>query len=135
MRHTLGDKFKYRPSGKSDFINFAGPNRTDRVSLLKYCRILSMFMDNITDSEQSPFGIHQIAEVGYQFKKQPGDWYGPQAISNVLKQLNNDIKPVPGFAMVVCNDGNVFLDKILKPIEEGQSVFVSIPVRLGLNTI
>ena len=34
-------------------------------------------MDNITDRELSPFGIHQIAEVGYQLKKQPGDWYGP----------------------------------------------------------
>lgn len=53
----------------------------------------------------------------------------------MLKQLNKDHKPVSNFAMVVCNDGNVFLDKILKKVEKGQSVFVSIPVRLGLNTI
>jgi Peptidase family C54 len=49
----------------------------DREKLLKYCKILSLFMDNVTDRELSPFGIHQIAETGYQFKKQPGDWYGP----------------------------------------------------------
>ena len=36
--------------------------------------------------------------------------------------------------MVVCNDGNVFLDKIQKKIHKGKSVFVVIPVRLGLNT-
>ena len=37
--------------------------------------------------------------------------------------------------MVVCNDGNVFLDKIQKKIDKGESVFVVIPVRLGLNTV
>ncbi len=37
--------------------------------------------------------------------------------------------------MVVCNDGNVFLDKIQKKIDKGYSVFVVIPVRLGLNTV
>ena len=37
--------------------------------------------------------------------------------------------------MVVCNDGNVFLDKIAKKINKDQSVFVVIPVRLGLNTV
>lgn len=54
-----------------------GVNKNDRATLLKYCKILSLFMDNMTDNELSPFGIHQISEVGYKFKKQPGDWYGP----------------------------------------------------------
>jgi cysteine protease ATG4 len=65
----------------------------------------------------------------------PGDWYGPQAICCVLKKLNKEIRPLPTFSMVVCNDGNVFFDKIQKKIDKGQSVFVSIPVRLGLNSI
>ena len=34
--------------------------------------------------------------------------------------------------MVVCNDGNIFFDKIKKKIENKKSVYVSIPVRLGL---
>ena len=37
--------------------------------------------------------------------------------------------------MVVCNDGNVFLDKIEKKINKEESVFVVIPVRLGLNRV
>jgi hypothetical protein len=37
--------------------------------------------------------------------------------------------------MVVCNDGNIFFDKIQKKIDKGQSVYVSIPVRLGLSSI
>ncbi len=42
---------------------------------------------------------------------------------------------MPNFSMVVCNDGNVFLDKILRKIEKGNSVFVTVPVRLGLNLV
>ena len=37
--------------------------------------------------------------------------------------------------MVVCNDGNVFLDKIEGKILKGKSVFVVVPVRLGLNQV
>lgn len=42
---------------------------------------------------------------------------------------------MPGFSMVVCHDGNVFLDKIQKKIGKGESVFVVIPVRLGLDQV
>ena len=45
------------------------------------------------------------------------------------------MKPLTNFSMVVCNDGNVFLDKIAKKINKDHSVFVVIPVRLGLNTV
>lgn len=37
--------------------------------LLRYNKILSLFMDNITDGDLAPFGIHKIAEVGIQYKK------------------------------------------------------------------
>jgi hypothetical protein len=53
----------------------------------------------------------------------------------VLKQLNKEQKPYPNFSMVVCNDGNIFFEQIKKKIDKGKSVFVSIPVRLGLNSI
>ena len=98
-----------------------------------YYRLLSLFMDNVTDSQYSPFGIHSIARVGLSYKRKPGDWYGPQAISNVLHDLNKQYKPVDNFKMLVCYDGNVFLDKIGKKISKGNSVFVIIPVRIGLE--
>ena len=92
-------------------------------------------MDNIESDYVSPFGIHSIAREGLKLRRKPGDWYGPQAICNVLHELNKTRKPLPNFSMVVCNDGNVFLDKILHKIEKGLSVFVTIPVRLGLNLV
>lgn len=45
-------------------------------------------MDNIESEEKSPFGIHNIAKVGLTYRRKPGDWYGPQAICNVLHEIN-----------------------------------------------
>ena len=100
-RHVLGEKFMYRFHGNSD-----------QRLIRKYNKILSLFMDNINDDKLSPFGIQSIAKVGMKYRKEPGDWYGPQAISCVLKQLNKECKPFPDFSMVVCTDGNIFFDKI-----------------------
>ena len=35
----------------------------------------------------------------------------------------------------MCNDGNIFFDKIHKKVAKGNGVLVSVPVRLGLNDI
>ena len=51
-----------------------------------------------------------------------------------LKALNK-INPIPRFKMVVCNDGNIFLDKIENKLIKGNSVFVGIPLRLGIDKI
>ena len=55
----------------------------------------------------------------------------------VLKALNKEFKPIKGFHMVVCTDGNIFFDQIENKLNKsrGGGVFVSVPVRLGLNTI
>lgn len=68
--------------------------------------------------------------------RKAGDWYGPQAISLVLKKLIKIYDPIKNFKMVVFTDGNIFLDKIEKKSENWKnSIFVSIPLRLGLNYI
>jgi len=122
---VLGDSFRYQEA-------LADPDK--RLLLNKYYKLLGLFMDNIESDHVSPFGIHGISRVGLTYRRKPGDWYGPQAICNVLHEINKVRKPLPNFSMVVCNDGNVFLDKIQKKIQKGNSVFVVIPVRLGLNT-
>jgi len=80
---------------------------------------MGLFLDNIENKHVSPFAIHSIAQVGHSYRRKPGDWYGPQAICNVLHQINKEMKPITNFSMVVCNDGNVFLDKISKKIIKG----------------
>ena len=51
-----------------------------------------------------------------------------------LKALNKS-NPIQRFKMVVCNDGNIFLDKIENKLLKGNSVFVGIPLRLGIDKI
>jgi len=37
--------------------------------------------------------------------------------------------------MVVCTDGNIFFDKIESKLRQGKGVYLSVPVRLGLERI
>ena len=55
------------------------------TNLMEYQRLLILFADNHISLETSPFGIHNIAKGGLTLGRKPGDWYGPQAISMVLK--------------------------------------------------
>ena len=52
--------------------------------------------------------------------------------------MNKKFRPYPDFEIVVCNEGNIYLDKIEKHILSSsppKSVFVTIPIRLGLESI
>lgn len=91
------------------------------------------FQDN---DQRAPYSIHQIAEEGAKLGRLPGDWYGPQAISIVLKKLSNKYNPISNFRMVVAKEGNVFLDRIeAKSKNWSNSIFLVVPLRLGLNKI
>lgn len=90
-------------------------------------------MDNGFD-EKHPFSIHNLAREGAKMGRNPGDWYGPQAIMVVLKKLAKMYDPIFNFKMVVAREGNIFLDKIVMKSENWKnSVFIAVPVRLGLN--
>jgi len=56
-------------------------------------------------------------------------------ISIVLRNINDKFKPIPNFKIHVGLDGCIFLDKIEKLINDGNSVFVMVPIRLGLDSI
>jgi len=51
-----------------------------------------------------------------------------------LKALNKN-NPVPGFKILVCNDGNIFLDKLENKLKNGNAVLLGVPLRLGINKI
>jgi hypothetical protein len=74
-----------------------------------YRSILRQFADN---SGQSAFGVHQIVREAHALGLTPGQWFGPQFVSIVLRNLNDKIRPYPDFKIVVCTDGNIFLDEI-----------------------
>lgn len=56
------------------------------VKLLNRHSILELVSDQ--DSDSSLFGIHNICETGlYLMNKQPGDWYGVNSITQVVKEI------------------------------------------------
>jgi cysteine protease ATG4 len=57
-------------------------------------------------------------------------------ISVALRNLCNRIKPVDGFEIHACLDGNIFLDQISGKIVDSQaSLLVLVPIRLGIDSI
>ena len=57
-------------------------------SLAKHYKfILKLIMDNDT-TQTGAFSIQNIAKMGYCHNKLPGEWYGPHAISIMLRVIN-----------------------------------------------
>lgn len=81
-------------------------------------------MDN-EDSAKGAFSIQNICKMGFANGKFPGEWYGPHAISlmlrvsihlflNYIQDLNKLFCPVKNFEICIFNDGAIYYDKIMK---------------------
>ena len=56
-------------------------------------------------------------------------------ISLVLQEINNRMSPIYQFHIHVCLNSNIFMDEIENEIKKDKSVFVLIPIRLGIDKI
>ena len=124
-RHLFGESFKLEMLSDSEIS-------------VRYLNLLRLFMDNCPPGpllSVCPFGIHSIAAEGRQQNIQPGQWYGPQMISIVFRNICDKFQPVPNFKIHVCLDGVIIFEEIAQLITQGNSVMVLIPVRLGLDSI
>lgn len=95
-------------------------------------RIHGNQIDLFTDQPTSAFSIHRICHQGRALGIQPGQWYGPSLIQQAVKPL---CKQLNGVRMVLCQDGTIYLDQIQKKLLKKQAVYVSIALRLGLDSI
>ena len=101
---------------------------------LAHKSILEYFLDipNIV----SYFSIHNIIQIGLKYNMKPGDWYGPETISYVLRDLVNsniliDLSIYVSFnSMIIKKD----IMEICKK-KKNFKFLLLIPLRLGLNTI
>lgn len=51
---------------------------------------------------------------------------------NCLHQIGKK-SVIPRFKIHVCNQGNIFFDKIERKLAKGNSVFVGVPLQLGVD--
>ena len=114
------------------FESFSLETLQSQFARQKYREILRTFADN---DPKAPFGVHRIVREGAQNGLEPGQWFGPQFISIMLRNLCNRLQPFPDFKILVCLDGNIFLDELRAEVKQRKSVLVLLPIRLGLTSI
>ena len=83
-----------------------------------------------------PFGIHSISQEAKQYlRMDAGQWYGPQRISLVLRNICNRQRPINQFRIYVCLEGYIFLDEIDHLLDKQNSVLILMPVMVGADKI
>lgn len=81
VRNICDDKLQqFNCSFFSDWNVFRDQN-TEEETFRK--QIIRWFGDFPT--EQSPFSIHHLVEIGKKLGKDPGDWYGPSSVAHIMR--------------------------------------------------
>jgi len=101
-----------------------------------YLQILRWFEDS--PFPNVPYSVHQIAKLGIKYGKNIGEWFGPSTVSQVIGELVSSHAP-SNLAIYVSNDSVLYQDEIesicLQNDESWKSLFILIPLRLGLDTL
>ncbi|XP_050400185.1 cysteine protease atg4da [Patella vulgata] len=115
--------------------------------------IIRWFSDIATDN--SPFSIYKLVEIGKKNGKEPGDWYGPASVAHIFRDaLTKACRTIPllsELCIYVAQDCTIYKQDILdlctarrrsssrldqsvreSSIDEwNRSVIILVPVRLG----
>lgn len=102
------------------------------------------------DRPGTPYGLHQLVELGQAAGKKAGDWYGPSIVAHILrKAVAASADVVPDLAVYVAQDGTVYKGDVLRLCEGHVSedsngavpgpvcrgVLILVPVRLGSDAL
>lgn len=102
----------------------------------EYALLISLFCDYQLDA--CPLSIHNLLMHAGHFKKESGTWFAPsEACHLVHKCLSSSAfrNKIPHFGSVVFTDGTIFLHTLMEKFNEFKSLFLLIPIRLGLMEI
>jgi len=102
----------------------------------EYALLISMFCDYQLDA--CPLSIHNLLTHAGHFKKESGTWFAPsEACHLVHKCIDSPAfkNKIPQLGSVVFTDGTIFLNTLMEKFNEVQSLFLLIPIRLGLMEI
>jgi cysteine protease ATG4 len=97
--------------------------------------ILALFADD----PQAPFSIHRFVEHGAKCDKYPGQWFGPSAAAQCIKELAHAHKAA-GLRVYVTGDGaTVYEDSLRHAATDADGNFrptlILVGTRLGIDKI
>ncbi|KJE90162.1 hypothetical protein CAOG_01509 [Capsaspora owczarzaki ATCC 30864] len=111
--------------------NWAPTSRKQRHQ--EMARFLPLFFD----TPAAPFSIHRIAERGEALGKTIGQWFGPNTVAQVLKNLVNSQRSslIVHCAMDGVLNRTEASTQLAAALSDGKkhSLLVLVPIRLGLN--
>ncbi|KAI3636781.1 hypothetical protein MIR68_005048 [Amoeboaphelidium protococcarum] len=107
-------------------------------------QVIKMFLDTAS----SQYSIQNLCAVASQYYgKAERTWHGPSTIANVLKHLCNsgldidnavqmDSALLQGqLRVVISQDSTLYLDQMSEIIQDGNSLLVLVPTRLGIDQV
>ncbi|KAL5016112.1 hypothetical protein ScPMuIL_005701 [Solemya velum] len=81
-------------------------------------QIIRWFGDCLND--QNPFSVHRLVEIGQNYGKEPGDWFGPASVASILKEaMERGYKTQPALTDVcvyVAQDCTVYKEEVYQMV-------------------
>eukprot|EP00924_Labyrinthula_sp_SR-Ha-C_P006742 maker-scaffold_29-snap-gene-3.29-mRNA-1 protein AED:0.07 eAED:0.07 QI:82/0.5/0.33/1/0/0/3/0/390 len=151
LQRHLGEAFGYKriddalksiPEDKNKHNNILYKNNSAvSIENKDHSKLVQWFVD--APKVFSTFGIHRMCQIGAQYGLEVGQWYGPNTVCQVARDLLNEngiitesTETKKNLSVYFSSDGAVYFEEIQTLSKDWKnSILILLPVRLGLDKV